>query len=142
MQSDILSRRPKNKNKWHKVKRVPGLYQYIPSGVFHARVRHRGQLHRESLDTKDLAFAKRKLHDFKQRLDRTDPRLGKISFIGWLENVYAPTLKGAKGAMKAKQRIIAKIKDTWFAARKPLRDVKKSQVGTWLNEAYGERSES
>ncbi len=128
MHSDTLSSRPKKK--WLKVsKRVPGLYQYLPSGVYHARVRHGGKLYRESLETKDIAFAKRKLADFKQRLERTDQRLGKITLVAWLEKIYAPTLKGARGAIKAKQRIIARIKHTWFFARtQPMRDVKKSQM--------------
>jgi len=142
MKSHALSPHPKIKRKWHKVKRVSGLYQYVPSGVYHARVRHGGKLHRESLETKDLAFAKRKLRDFKDRLERTDPRLGKTTLIAWLEKVYAPTLKGAPGALKAKQRIIRKIKETWFDARKPMRDLKDSQVVTWLNKQYGDWSES
>src|SRR6266481_66869 len=103
MQSDTLSRRTKIKNKWHKVKRVPGLYQYVPSGVYHARVRHGGKLYRESLETKDVTFAKRKLEDFKKRLERTDPRYRKVTLVKWLDENYAPTLKGAKGATKAKQ---------------------------------------
>src|SRR5437773_8080300 len=117
MQSDTLSPAPKIKRKWHKVnKRVPGLYQYIPSGVYHARVRHGGKLHRESLETKDLAFAKRQPADFKNRLERTDPRYSRISLVTWLETIYAPTLKGAKGAIKAKQRIVARLKKTFFLA--------------------------
>ena len=106
MQSDTLSLHTKNKRNWHKVKRVSGLYQYVPSGVYHARVRHGGKLYRESLEIKDLALAKRKLRDFKDRLERTDLRLGKITLVAWLEKVYAPTLKGAPGAIKAKKRII------------------------------------
>src|SRR6266480_4708362 len=142
MQSDTFSSRPKIKKKWLKVsKRLPGLYQYVPSGVYHARVRHGGKLYRESLKSKDLAFAKRKLTDFKQRLERTDPRYSKIPFIGWLDT-YAGTFKGAAGAIAAKQRIIAKIKETFFAARKPMRDLKKSELLTWLNEEYGDHSES
>jgi integrase len=149
MQSHVVSNRTKPKgtkaeNLWRKIsKRVPGLYQYIPSGVYHARVRHGGKLHRESLETKDFAFAKRKLADFKNRLERTDPRYSRISLVTWLETIYAPTLKGAKGAVKAKQRIIARLKKTFFLARtQPMRDIKKSQVVTWLNEQYGDWSES
>jgi integrase len=155
MQSDILSRHTKTtKNKWRKVqlRGVTGLYQYRPSGMYHARVRHGGKLYRESLETTDLALAKRKLHDYKNHLERTDARNGKVSFIDWLERYYAPTLKGVtlkdatltggSGAAKAKLRIIERIKDTWFDARKPMRDLKKSQVLTWLNEQYGDWSES
>lgn len=155
MQSHTLSCRKKTtKNKWRKVKLrgVTGLYQYRPSCVYHARVRHCGKLYRESLETTDLAVAKRKLHDYKNHLERTDARTGKVSFIDWLERFYAPTLKGvtlkdatligATGAAKAKLRIIERIKGTWFSARKPMRDLKKSQVLTWLNEQYGDWSES
>jgi len=52
--------------------------------VYHARVGHGGKLYRESLKVKDLALAKRKLRDFKDRLERTDPRLGKIALIASL----------------------------------------------------------
>ena len=143
MHSDALPNQPKTRKTWHKVKRVSGLYQYVPSGVYHARVRHGGKLYRESLGTTDIAFAKRKLADFKQRLERTDTRYGKTTLCTWLEKIYFPTLEGAKGALKAKQRIIARIKRTWFLARtQPMRDIKKSQVVTWLNAQYGEHSES
>jgi len=37
--------------------------------VYHARVGHGGKLYRESLKVKDLALAKRKLRDFKDRLE-------------------------------------------------------------------------
>jgi integrase len=143
MQSRRISSPPKNKSKWYKVRRVSGLYQYVPSGIYHARIRHGGKLYRESLETKDAAFAKRKLHDFKQRLERTDPRYSKISFVEWLEKIYFPTLQNASGALKAKKRIITRIKRTWPVARnQPMRDLKKSQVLTWLNEQYGQWSES
>ena len=143
MQSRRISSPPKNKSKWYKVRRVSGLYQYMPSGIYHARIRHGGKLYRESLETKDVAFAKRKLHDFKQRLERTDPRYSKISLIEWLEKMYFPTLKNASGALKAKKRIITRIKRTWhFARTQPMRDLKKSQVLTWLNQHYASWSES
>ena len=58
MPSDTVSSNPKIKEQWLKVKRTTGLYQYIPNGVYHARVCHGGRLYRESLQTKDLAFAK------------------------------------------------------------------------------------
>lgn len=152
MQSDPIAPRPENQGNWRKVKKVPGLYRYVPSGVYHARVRHGGELHRESLKVTDLPTAKRKLRGLKDRLERTDASGGKVSFIDWLESYYAPTLKGvtltgtklngATGAAKAKLRIIQRIKKSWFSARKPMRDLKKSQVETWLNEQYGDWSES
>jgi integrase len=143
MQSDTISPHPKITKKWRKVKRVTGLYQYLPTGMFFARVRHGGMVYRERLKTNDLAFAKRKLRDFKARLDRTDPRYRKITLVDWLEKIYAPTLKNAPGALKAKERIITRIKDTWhFARTQPMRDLTKSKVLAWLNEHYGDWSES
>jgi len=143
MQSERISSPPKSKSKWHKVKSVPGLYQYVSSGIYHARVRHGGNLYRESLETKDRTFALRKLRDFKQRLERTDQRYSKISLVEWLEKIYFPTLQNASGALKAKKRIITRIKRTWpFARTQPMRDLKKSQILTWLNQHYGQWSES
>jgi hypothetical protein len=53
--------RPKSIRKWLKVsKRIPGLYQYRATGVYHARVRYGGKLYHESLETKDL------VHNIKQ----------------------------------------------------------------------------
>jgi hypothetical protein len=76
---------PIKKSPWRKVPRTTGLYQWLSSGTYFANVCKGGKLHRESLQTKDLAFAKRKLADFKSRLDRTDSRFGKISLCAWLE---------------------------------------------------------
>src|SRR5215831_13304782 len=114
----------KKQAKWVKIKRTIGLYLYRPSGVYHARICHGNKLYRESLKTTDLAFAKRKLHDFKQRLQRTDPRFGKISLLEWLEKAYFPTLKGADSAVQSKRRIIERIRRTWrFARTQPMRDL-------------------
>jgi integrase len=148
MQSHARSNRLKRKSKWQtqweKIgKKVTGLYRYRPSGMFYARVRSGGKVYRESLRTRDLEFAKRKLDAFKKRLHLTDPAFGKISLARWLEEIYLPTLRGAPGALKAKRRIIAKIKATWlFARTQPMRELKQSQVLTFLNEQFGDWSAS
>ena len=90
---------------WRKVPRTVGLYEFKASGTYFANIRHGDKLYRESLKTSDLSFAKRKLHDFKQRLQRTDPRFGKISFVAWLKGVYLPTLKGSANTLG---RIVAR----------------------------------
>lgn len=51
------------------------------------------------METKDLALAKRRLRDFVTRIDRTDPRYGKVSFYNWLKDVYLPTLKGSESTL-------------------------------------------
>jgi integrase len=122
-------------------KRVSGLYQYKPSGTYHAIVRRRGKLYRESLKTTDLAFAKRKLDEFKRRLDRTEPRYGRMTLVTWLEEGYAPTLRGSPKTLAEKQRVMRRVKDKWaFARTQPMRDIKESQVVAFLNEQFGNGS--
>src|SRR5260370_27581587 len=128
---------------WRKVPRTVGLYEYLPNGVFHALIKHGGRVHRESLKTKDLAFAKRKLAESRERLKRTDPRYGKVTLVEWMERHYFPTLTNSPGSLAAKGRIIAKVKKHWVQARtQPMRDIRQSQVLTFLNEQYGGWSES
>ena len=67
--------------------RTVGLYEWLPSGTYFANVWSHGKVYRESLVTKDLAIAKRKLRDHRARLDRTNPRYGKISLVKWLEEI-------------------------------------------------------
>jgi integrase len=139
-----MSQHPRKKTPiWRKVPNTIGLYEYTASGTYFANVKHGNRPRRESLRTKDLQLAKRALAAFKARLDRTDPRFGKISFAEWLERFYLLTLKGSEGALKAKRRIVERVKETWpFARAQPMRDMRKSQVLTWLNEQYSGWSDS
>ena len=66
-------------NVWTRIKRERGLYRYNPSGGYFARVRFNGKLYRRKLDTDDLAFAKRKLRDFKNDLERETVTLAASS---------------------------------------------------------------
>jgi integrase len=147
MQKDSGSKRAKRKAEsrpwqWVRVsKRISGLYQYKPSGTYYAFVRRRGKLYRESLKTNDLAFAKRKLGELKRRLDRVEPRYGRVSLVTWLEEGYAPTLHGSPRTLAEKQRVIRRVKDKWVSARtQPMRDIKESQVVAFLNEWFGSGS--
>ena len=51
------------------------LYRNPSSGTYFARVKLRGKEIKQILETNNLAAARRKLKDFKSKLDRTDPRL-------------------------------------------------------------------
>src|SRR5262245_35115569 len=106
-------------------------------------VRKNGRLHNESLRTTDRSLAKRRLAALKERLDRTDPKYGKISFLKWLEDIYMPTLRVSAGTLADKQRIVNRIKRTWLAARaQPMRDLKPSEVAAWITKQYGNWSAS
>jgi integrase len=129
-------------NTWTKIKREHGLYRYIPSGQFFARVRFQGKLYRKKLDTDDLALAKRKLRTFRDDLERVDARKGNTSFAKVLDD-YAATLTGAETTLENKRAIVAKLKETWFGIDSlPLRTVKPSQVSAWLSKHYGDKSAS
>jgi integrase len=131
----------KAEKKWRKVR--PGLYRSLATGTYRTCVRFQGRLYRENLRTKDLQFAKRLLVDFRRRLERTDAKFGRITLAAWLQDVYFPTLRGSVGTLKAKQRIIDRVKTKWLQARtQPMRDLRESQVLTFLNENYGHWSHS
>lgn len=128
---------------WTKKKRWPvGLLQYTRSGQYYARVRYQGKLYRRKLGTDDFEYAKRKLSEFKQDLERTDHTKGNTSFGAVLDD-YAATLTGAESAVEKKRALIEKIKATFFGASSlPLRTVKPSQVEKWLSKHYGSFSAS
>jgi integrase len=149
MQSHIRPRKRKGKKsnwetQWKKIsKRLSGLYQYRPTGMYYARVRSSGKVYWESLKTKDLAFAKRKLKTFKERLEHTHPTLGKVTLLRWLEEIYFRTLRGRESTLADKRRIIERIKKTWLlGTRAPMRDLKPTDVERWLNEQFGNWSTS
>src|SRR5258708_32151159 len=98
MLSDMIS------NTWTKIKREHGLYRYNPSGQFFARVRFKGKLYRRRLGTDDLAYAKRKLREFRNDLGRTDVTKGNVCLSAALE-AYATTLAGAQSELKKKRAL-------------------------------------
>ena len=127
---------------WTRIKRQHGLYRYNPSGQFFARVRFKGKLYRRRLGTDDLEYAKRKLREFRNDLERTDHTKGNTSFSKVLDD-YATTLGGAESELRKKHALIEKIKATFFGASSlPLRTVKPSQVEAWLTKHYGNFSAS
>jgi hypothetical protein len=54
------------------------LYRNPSSGTYFARVKLRGKEIKQSLETTNLATARRKLKDFKAKLERTDPEAGRV----------------------------------------------------------------
>src|SRR5215831_17273240 len=84
-----MKRKQKSESKfaseWEKVRSERGLYRFQKSGTYFANFRRGGRHYRESLRVTDLALAKRKLATLKSRIDRTDPRFGKISLVEWLK---------------------------------------------------------
>lgn len=54
-------------------------YRNPASWTYFARVKLRGKEIKQTLETKNLATARRKLKDFKAKLDRTDTQPGRIT---------------------------------------------------------------
>jgi integrase len=119
------------------------LYRYVPSGMYHARVRFAGVLYRKKLGTDDFSLARRKLADFRQNLGRVDARAGNTSF-GAVLDTYATTLGNlSASSQKDKRAIIGKLKATWFGIDTlPLRLIKPSDVSAWLSRHCGDKSAS
>ncbi len=129
-------------NVWTRIKRKPGLYRYNPSGQYFARVRKGGKLYRQKLGTDDLAYAKRKLDDFKRDLDRTDHMKGNTNFAKVLDD-YAATLKGAPSTLRDKKATILTIKTIFVGcASQPLRNLAPSKIEVFLSDRYGQLSAS
>ena len=127
---------------WTRIKRKPGLYRYIPSGQYFARVRKGGKLYRQKLGTDDLAYAKRKLDDYKRDLERTDHTKGNTSFAKVLDD-YAATLTGAPSTLRDKKATILTIKTIFEGcASQPLRNLAPSKIEAFLADRYGRLSAS
>jgi len=71
---------------WEKVPATSSLYRYIPKGTFYMVARIKGKLVRECLETTDLALAKRKLPDAK---DRRKTQVGEITLLQLAEEFKA-----------------------------------------------------
>jgi integrase len=131
-----------SKNDWEKVSRSIGLYRYRSNGRYFARVRCKGKLQRRSLETDDIALAKRRLADYKRTLERTDPAEGNTSLAAVLDR-YSATLIGAESTVEDKNVIIDKLKTTLFGAEHlPLRSLTSTQIESWLARHYGSKSAS
>src|SRR5262249_37639533 len=127
---------------WKKIKSKPGLYRYKPSGQYFARVRRGGKLYRDKLGTDDLAYAKRKLDDFKRGLERVDHSKGATSFAAVLDK-YEATLTGAPSTLRDKKATILTIKTIFVGcANQPLRNLAPSTFEAFLASRYGRFSAS
>ena len=110
------------------------LYRYSSTGTYYAVLRHAGKLIRRSLQTDDRALAKRRLADFRQTLERIDPRAGRIS-VSELTDRFMETIGHlAEKTRRSKVTISNRIKSDWPGGASVLvRDVRESHVRAWLS---------
>jgi len=90
---------PQNKTEsvWKKI--GPCLYRYAPSGVYYALIKFRGKQIRRTLDTQDLALARRKVRELPRDLELTDPERALRTLEPQAER-FLPTLSGTASTLK------------------------------------------
>lgn len=110
------------------------LYRYSSTGTYYAVLRHAGKLIRRSLQTDDRALAKRRLADFRQTLERIDPRSGRVT-VGELADRYMETIGHlAEKTRRSRATITKRIRSDWPGGASALvRDVRESHVRAWLS---------
>jgi integrase len=64
---------------WRSFPKVPRLMQYVPSGVYFARLRHKGRLFKRSLETNVFTTAKLKLPDKVKEIVRPKAAVGTFA---------------------------------------------------------------
>ena len=94
-------------------------------------VRLNGKQSKSSLETKSLPEARRKLRDYRKDLNRLDPALARLSVKELCDKFLATVTHQAAGIVRQKKEICGRIKKQWGEVR--ARDLKKSQVLTWLS---------
>ncbi len=123
---------------WKKV--GPSLYRYKNNG-YYALVKHRGKQIRRSLETNDLAHARRVLADFKRDLDLVDPSLSRRTLEGHAE-IFLETLSGAESTLYNIRHSIDRLLKDWPKdSPRLLSKIRKPDCERWLAK-YAERSAS
>ena len=123
---------------WKKV--GASLYRYKNKG-YYALVKHRGKQIRRSLETNDLAHARRALADFKRDLDLVDPSLSRRTLEGHAEK-FLETLSGAESTLYNIRHSIDRLLKDWPKdSPRLLPKIRKADCERWLAK-YAERAAS
>ena len=112
---------------WKKI--GPCLYRY-KGLTYYGLVKHRGKQIRHSLETDDLALARRKLKDWRNDLELTDHTLADRTMKVNAEK-FLPTVKGSAASLDNIQRHISKLLKDWPGPL-VISKIKKSDCQAWL----------
>jgi integrase len=114
------------------------LYRNPSSGTYFARVKLRGKEIKQSLETKNLATARRKLKDFKVKLERTDPAAGRIT-LKELADKFEKTIQHfARDTIGNKVRVLNRVRETWpNGADRLINKIKPSEAAEFLSRYHG-----
>ena len=124
--------------KWKSFGKAPNLLQYVPSGVYYARLKINGKLFRSSLETDVWTIAKLKLGDFI-KAKRTPPKKHDADLgitvdaaSERLKSQLAVDLSMKQSSKDYRQLCIRKLKATWpDLLLQPVGDVKSDECKKW-----------
>ena len=120
----------KAENQWKKI--GPCLYRYVPSGVYYALIKFRGKQIRRTLETKDLALARRKVQDLRRDLELTDPELAHRTLEAQAER-FMPTLSGTPSTLKKAKRYVNDLLTGWPKnSPRVIAKIRKGDCEQWL----------
>jgi len=137
LQSPQNLQQKENGNGHPKLRKVASnLFRLEPYETYYGQTRRNGKLIRESLKTSDFDLAKRKLRDFLNRVGKTAPGLGKVTFAQilerWKEIEFNP--KDLKPwSRRYRELCIEGIRREWPALwEKPVRRITKGDCADWF----------
>ncbi|MEM9280433.1 MAG: hypothetical protein AAGA96_01275 [Verrucomicrobiota bacterium] len=117
-------------------RRIGGcLYRYERSRTYFAFFRHQGKLSRTSLETTNLAQAKRKLLDLRAKKERVATKSGKVTLNSLCAD-YLASLKLAPKTLQGKETIRGRIESDWPHLQRgevQIHQIKPIDIRKWLN---------
>ena len=123
---------------WKKV--GPCLYRY-KKGTYYALIKHRGKQIRRSLETSDLALARRNLPGVRRDIEETDPELARRTLAGHSANFFE-ILAGAKSTVYNNRHAIALLLADWPEnSPRLLTKIRKGDCQRWIAK-YGDLAAS
>jgi integrase len=118
---------------FQKVRNVPCLYRFVPSGLYYARVKTHGKEITQSLRTTDRALANRKLKALKEAREKLDPKGGKVTLIELCDKFLRIIEHQKPKTQEYKRIVVERIKNDWpDGSTKPIVRIKPSECDEWL----------
>ncbi|HEY6675654.1 MAG TPA: tyrosine-type recombinase/integrase [Terrimicrobium sp.] len=114
------------------------LYRNPSSGTYFARVKLRGKEIKQTLKTKNLATARRKLKDFKRDLENLDLDAEQIT-LKELADKFEKTIQHfSRETISNKVRVLDRVRDTWpGGAGRLIGKIRPSEAAEFLSRYHG-----
>lgn len=114
---------------WKKV--GPCLYRY-KGGAYYGLLKIRGKQIRQSLETDDLELARRNLRKLRDKIENTDPALGRRT-MAQHRQLFEALISGKKSTTKNERRALRYLVEDWPKdAPDIISKIKPSHIQAWL----------